>query len=186
MSNKQYFSDFYRDICSNLSDAVDDLSKIKLDHQDGKQQLIQMRDLLGKIQTQFNEELEFLESNSEWDVFSVAFFGETNAGKSTLIESLRILFNEVERQKMIDENYENIDVIEKALTTQVEILRQQLSDLIKHHGHEVKAISAQVSEIKKRNEYEMTVRVRRYLFMVGICGVMVGMGIMAFVKFLPN
>ena len=38
--------------------------------------------------------LQSLEKNSEWDVFTIAFYGETNAGKSTLIEILRILLKE--------------------------------------------------------------------------------------------
>lgn len=49
------------------------------------------------------EELIFkvndLEEKSEWDVFSIAFYGETNAGKSTLIETLRILLNEPTKVK---------------------------------------------------------------------------------------
>lgn len=40
-----------------------------------------------------------LKDRSEWDVFSIAFYGETNAGKSTLIETLRILLNEPDKQK---------------------------------------------------------------------------------------
>jgi hypothetical protein len=35
-----------------------------------------------------------LERNAEWDVMTIAFYGETNAGKSTLIETLRILLDE--------------------------------------------------------------------------------------------
>lgn len=34
---------------------------------------------------------------SEWDVFTIALYGETNAGKSTIIETLRILFQEPEK-----------------------------------------------------------------------------------------
>ncbi len=34
------------------------------------------------------ENIQSLQKNSEWDVFTVAFYGETNAGKSTLIEIL--------------------------------------------------------------------------------------------------
>lgn len=35
-----------------------------------------------------------LKKNSEWDKLVIAFYGETNAGKSTLIEALRIYFGE--------------------------------------------------------------------------------------------
>ncbi|CAJ99490.1 GTPase of uncharacterised function family protein [Helicobacter acinonychis] len=39
-------------------------------------------------------ELESLHNNEEWERFSIAFYGETNAGKLTLIECLRIFFKE--------------------------------------------------------------------------------------------
>jgi len=35
-----------------------------------------------------SRDLHFFENHVEWDTFNIAFFGETNAGKSTLIESL--------------------------------------------------------------------------------------------------
>jgi nicotinamide riboside kinase len=35
-----------------------------------------------------------LERRAQWDVFTIAFYGETNAGKSTIIEALRILLAE--------------------------------------------------------------------------------------------
>lgn len=41
-----------------------------------------------------SESIAQLEKNAEWDIFSIAFYGETNAGKSTLIETLRILLSE--------------------------------------------------------------------------------------------
>ncbi|MDG6898063.1 hypothetical protein A6A19_08755 [Actinobacillus delphinicola] len=44
----------------------------------------------GCLQKQCDE----LEQNAEWNKFTIAFYGETNAGKSTLIETLRILYGE--------------------------------------------------------------------------------------------
>ncbi|TXE88135.1 hypothetical protein FPD38_04680 [Campylobacter volucris] len=40
------------------------------------------------------KELDVLKDNQEWNNFTIAFYGETNAGKSTLIEALRIYFKE--------------------------------------------------------------------------------------------
>ncbi len=36
------------------------------------------------------KELESLKNNEEWEKFTIAFYGETGAGKSTLIECLRL------------------------------------------------------------------------------------------------
>ena len=58
--------------------------------------------------------LDELQKNSEWDVYTLAFYGETNAGKSTLIETLRIILNEKtkqaerERFKEIQSKYGNL------------------------------------------------------------------------------
>lgn len=43
------------------------------------------------------EAIEELRDFAEWDTFTIAFYGETNAGKSTLIETLRILLGDPEK-----------------------------------------------------------------------------------------
>lgn len=49
---------------------------------------------LSHLQADLLQQLAELEKNSEWKNFTIAFYGETNAGKSTLIETLRILLRE--------------------------------------------------------------------------------------------
>ncbi len=51
-----------------------------------------------KLEFESLKELESLKKNEEWENFTIAFYGETNAGKSTLIECLRLFFKE--RSKM--------------------------------------------------------------------------------------
>ncbi len=51
-----------------------------------------------KLEFESLKELESLEKNEEWENFTIAFYGETGAGKSTLIECLRLFFKE--RSKM--------------------------------------------------------------------------------------
>ncbi|EJB70111.1 GTPase [Helicobacter pylori] len=59
------------------------------------------------------KELESLKNNEEWENFTIAFYGETGAGKSTLIECLRMFFKErskvdqQERFKQLYSNYQN-------------------------------------------------------------------------------
>ncbi|RON71864.1 DUF726 domain-containing protein [Pseudomonas fluorescens] len=49
---------------------------------------------LTEHRTALFERLAELEKNAEWNTFTIAFYGETGAGKSTLIETLRILLQE--------------------------------------------------------------------------------------------
>ncbi len=54
-----------------------------------------------------------MKNNEEWENFTIAFYGETGAGKSTLIECLRLFFKEQskvvqqERFKRLYSNYQN-------------------------------------------------------------------------------
>ncbi|WP_324684155.1 GTPase [Helicobacter pylori] len=47
-----------------------------------------------KLEFESLKELESLKNNEEWEKFTIAFYGETGAGKSTLIECLRLFFRE--------------------------------------------------------------------------------------------
>ncbi|MFT2709596.1 GTPase [Helicobacter pylori] len=66
-----------------------------------------------KLEFESLKELESLKNNEEWENFTIAFYGETNAGKSTLIECLRLFFKErskmdqQERFKRLYSNYQN-------------------------------------------------------------------------------
>ncbi|MDU9703325.1 GTPase [Helicobacter pylori] len=55
-------------------------------------------EMFQKLESESLKELESLKNNEEWENFTIAFYGETGAGKSTLIECLRLFFKE--RSKM--------------------------------------------------------------------------------------
>ncbi len=55
-------------------------------------------EIFQKLEFESLKELESLKNNEEWENFTIAFYGETGAGKSTLIECLRLFFKE--RSKM--------------------------------------------------------------------------------------
>ncbi len=66
-----------------------------------------------KLELKSLKELESLKNNEEWENFTIAFYGETGAGKSTLIECLRMFFkeqskiNQQERFKRLYSTYQN-------------------------------------------------------------------------------
>ncbi|WQY13067.1 50S ribosome-binding GTPase [Helicobacter pylori] len=70
-------------------------------------------ELFQKLESESLKELESLKNNEEWENFTIAFYGETGAGKSTLIECLRLFFKErskmdqQERFKRLYSTYQN-------------------------------------------------------------------------------
>lgn len=70
-------------------------------------------ELFQKLESESLKELESLKNNEEWENFTIAFYGETGAGKSTLIECLRMFFKEQskvdqqERFKRLYSTYQN-------------------------------------------------------------------------------
>jgi hypothetical protein len=77
---------------------------------------ISVMDRFHKIASELKKHIDALEKNAEWDTFSIAFYGETNAGKSTIIEMLRILL--AEQSKVKDQQEFNMLQAEHHLTEQ--------------------------------------------------------------------
>lgn len=50
--------------------------------------------ILRDVEQVLRQRVDDLQRQSEWDTFTIAFYGEANAGKSTLVECLRILLKE--------------------------------------------------------------------------------------------
>ncbi len=86
-----------------------------------------------KLERESLKELESLKNNEEWENFTIAFYGETGAGKSTLIECLRLFFKEQskvvqqERFKRLysnyQENYQNDERNKQAILNELHSLQ---------------------------------------------------------------
>lgn len=94
-----------------------------------------------------------LEKNAEWDALTVALYGETNAGKSTIIETLRILMGEKTKQeqrhkfRQICERF-NID---KDIA---ETWKQQKQEILQHEENFKVALSRFAESQEKRKKLE--------------------------------
>jgi hypothetical protein len=90
------------EIYSAILGEVENLfSKITWGHHESEQineAKKQCHELLSQIQSKISKKVTELESNAEWDEFTIAFYGETNAGKSTIIETLRIHLAEASKR----------------------------------------------------------------------------------------
>ncbi len=63
------------------------------------------------LESESLKELESLKNNEEWEKFTIAFYGETGVGKSTLIECLRLFFKEpgkMDQQERFKRLYTNV------------------------------------------------------------------------------
>ncbi|WP_423749863.1 hypothetical protein [Helicobacter pylori] len=85
------------------------------------------------------KELESLKNNEEWENFTIAFYGETGAGKSTLIECLRMFFKEqskVDQQERFkrlystyQNNYQDDERLIEQYDTEISDIQKTLQDL---------------------------------------------------------
>ncbi|RQS71946.1 hypothetical protein DID96_11685 [Burkholderia sp. Bp8963] len=78
-------------------DEIDDLLKqLDFDTTDPRiaQTMAQVETLVAPVRADLVQRIDALRRHARWDTFTIAFYGETNAGKSTIIETLRILLNE--------------------------------------------------------------------------------------------
>jgi hypothetical protein len=117
-SPQSRFSKLYRDVAAAIDAASSDLSALQINHEDGRRKQRDLLDELQAVRSTFSGELELLEEHAEWEKLTVAFFGETNAGKSTIIESLRILLSEESRQAELSGAGQDIETYEQRLKAQ--------------------------------------------------------------------
>lgn len=115
---KEKFGKLYREIAATIDAASSDLSGLSIHHEEGRQKQKDLLKELQAVRSRFREELGLLEEHAEWEKLTVAFFGETNAGKSTIIESLRILLNEEGRQTELASAGRNLEAYEQRLQAQ--------------------------------------------------------------------
>lgn len=89
-------SEIYQCINAELAVIVEALNKPTNDATLDKAQADALEQLAQR-QAALHARMAELEKNAEWNTFTIAFYGETGAGKSTLIETLRILLQEPEK-----------------------------------------------------------------------------------------
>ncbi|KHL86559.1 GTPase [Helicobacter pylori] len=126
-----------KDIYLGVKKSIEDLQNIFKNADDKDEKLKRFNqealELFQKLESESLKELESLKNNEEWENFTIAFYGETGAGKSTLIECLRLFFKEQskvvqqERFKRLyfnyQENYQNDERNKQAILNELHSLQ---------------------------------------------------------------
>jgi len=95
----------YNEISAQLRAAIKQIQKIPSSTNEFQKIKQSFVDTLSEQLSRTHQEANNTLNSTEWDKLVIAFFGETNAGKSTIIETFRILFDETERHKNIHASF---------------------------------------------------------------------------------
>lgn len=171
---KEQFNRLYLDVSESVASATAEIAELRIDHEEGKKEVGGMLDKLREIQLRFDGELDLLQQHAEWDKFTLAFFGETNAGKSTIIESLRILFKEESRQQLLEQNASHLAKYEEALAGHVQRVREALKTAYEVHAAELIAIQEGTNSLTKILRDESSARTRRKLRVTALASFVAG------------
>ncbi|GAA8587750.1 hypothetical protein KYTH43_09070 [Helicobacter pylori] len=104
-----------KNIYFDVKKSIKDLQKI-FENTDGADERLRAFNqkalkVFKNLESESLKELESLKNNEEWEKFTIAFYGETGAGKSTLIECLRLFFKEpskMDQQERFKRLYANM------------------------------------------------------------------------------
>ncbi|RVY47650.1 GTPase [Helicobacter pylori] len=102
----------YLDVKANIENLQNIFKNTDNENERLKESNQEALEVFQKLESESLKELESLKKNEEWENFTIAFYGETGAGKSTLIECLRMFFKEQskvvqqERFKRLYSNYQ--------------------------------------------------------------------------------
>lgn len=163
MKDKDKVLNHYNKIKNSLDTALEVVKNSNIDDEEGSKLIEKLNKDLSDLNKSFKSDIEVLEKQSEWDKLCIAFFGETNAGKSTLIEALRILYNEqsrmlamkkstVEYESALAQNNENYKRVDEKLKDYMAII----SDYAEKINRREKKYQTDIIGLQKTIQYYIT------------------------------
>lgn len=138
---------FYDNLISDVNGIISQSEKLEVAHENIEPIKKTLLNGLKKHRDIFEKNAIRAKELSEWNKYTIVFFGETNAGKSTIIESLRILGKE--KSKLVE--YEEIESHKQELGKK----HQKFESLEKLLGATLKENENLVEDLHQKNyEYE--------------------------------
>lgn len=129
---------------------------------------------LEKLNQNIINQLSILEKNAEWNTYTIAFYGETNAGKSTIIETLRILLGEHTKQeqqgkykkwlKLTGISNESFIHLQQIISNTKDILKQQEISFEKLSSDSVQSLKVQENDLcEKKKQWDSAAKSANFL-----------------------
>ncbi|HHE2505645.1 TPA: hypothetical protein ACO6VT_004436 [Escherichia coli] len=160
MNTSEDFNRLYADVGRNIEQTLADIAELHVENEDAKKQLNAMTAQLQILQNTFNQKLSYLQEHAEWDKFTLAFFGETNAGKSTIIESLRIVFDETSRRQLLQNNQNDLQKAEQELREHLTQLRDDFGRIYSDVVDKISTISFSAIRLQQIITNESALRLK--------------------------
>ena len=146
--DKTAIENHYLTVKKSIDNALKATQNIQVKGDDENAFVKEIQNGISKINTDFKNEIDELQNGSEWDRFCISFFGETNAGKSTLIDTLRIIYNEDSRLKEVIDNREEVLKLLNQRQKASEIVKENIDALY----NEVLIINKEFEKFKQDKE----------------------------------
>lgn len=112
LDNPESVYQFTKSKIDSIIEKIGQMEQVQNDDHDANQHEEALKQL-ARVQSDINQSIDEFRQNAEWKQFNISFFGETNAGKSTIIDTLRILLGEstkIEQQKRFKEIETSLDL----------------------------------------------------------------------------
>ena len=140
-------TEIYNFILMKVKELREHVLKMQLSDKEAKERQEEIKKRLDSIVNELEKKIKELKNNSEWDRFTVAFYGETNAGKSTLIETLRIMLNE--KSKLKDrEKYKEINDYINSLKNQRGTYDDKIKESVEKYEQALASIMENIKSFK--------------------------------------
>lgn len=160
----QHPSEIYDELKEKISELITKIVKNEdiLNSQLVGEKFNESKKILQFQQKEIDKKMEELKRNAEWDYFTIAFFGETNAGKSTLIEVLRLLFAEKTKKEMQDKFKALKDefCLDEEAYGQLKNTDQEISHKILENNQKLKEIDETYAQ--KLEDYQKNLNVLKH------------------------
>ena len=119
-------------------------------------------EIFDAISVELKDNVESLKRNAEWNTFTIAFYGETNAGKSTIIETMRLMLNEPGKVKQQEEfkalqeslgiTPDHLQAMNTAVTVaeqSIENFKQKLDQVNVAHNLETQRLNTEITALRE-------------------------------------